>query len=159
MPLEKGCLWKEASLWKKACGEEGGQGQAFGKRQGQAFGKRQGGGEREGQAFEKRQGGEREGQAFGKRQGGGGGGGRATTGCTEGLGLGLLGKEELAGWTSSGPALLSKTVLTVEGLEEQKDKLQKALEKAEKRLEERIPALRAPSLPKSLGSWGQGWGR
>ena len=20
MPLEKGCLWKEASLWKKACG-------------------------------------------------------------------------------------------------------------------------------------------
>ena len=21
MPLEKGCLWKEASLWKKACGE------------------------------------------------------------------------------------------------------------------------------------------
>ena len=53
---------------------------------------------------------------------------------------------------------------TVEGLEEQKDKLQKALEKAEKRLEERkrrspLPALRAPSLPKSLGSWGQGWGR
>ena len=53
---------------------------------------------------------------------------------------------------------------TVEGLEEQKDKLQKALEKAEKRLEERsrrspLPALRAPSLPKSLKSWGQGWGR
>ena len=55
---------------------------------------------------------------------------------------------------------------TVEGLEEQKDKLQKALEKAEKRLEERkqrspLPALalRAPSLPKSLGSLGQGWGR
>ena len=53
---------------------------------------------------------------------------------------------------------------TVEGLEEQKDKLQKALERLKrgsKRGSRRspLPALGAPSLPKSLGSWGQGWGR
>ena len=68
MPLEKGCLGKRPAFGKRhvgAPGQEGGQGQAFGKRQGQAFGKKQGGGEREGQAFGKRQGGgEREGQAF-----------------------------------------------------------------------------------------------
>ena len=50
---------------------------------------------------------------------------------------------------------------TVEGLEEQREKLQKALEKAEKRLEERKQeeSSRAPRFPKSLKSWGQGWGR
>ena len=53
---------------------------------------------------------------------------------------------------------------TVEGLEEQKDKLQKPwkrLKRGSKRGSRRspLPALRAPSLPKSLGSWGQGWGR
>ena len=47
---------------------------------------------------------------------------------------------------------------TVEGLEEQREKLQKALSRRGSRRSP-LPALRAPSLPKSLGSWGQGWGR
>ena len=59
-----------------------------------------------------------------------------TTGLTGGLGLGpLLGKEELAGWTSS--LAEQNSPETVEGLEEQKEKLQKA-EKVEKRLERKL---------------------
>ena len=188
MPLEKGCLWKEASLWKKACGgprpgrwsraglwkkaraslwkkgkeEEKGKGKPLGKGKEEEKGK----GKPLGKGKEEEEEEEEEGEWVWKpflgkyrwvkpdhnrmyR--------RAGTGTTS--------WKRRAGRVDKQCSSLAEqnSPETVEGLEEQKDKLQKALEKAEasKRGSRRspLPALRAPSLPKSLGSWGQGWGR
>ena len=143
-----------------APGQEGGQGQAFGKRQGQAFGKRQGGGEREGQAFGKRQ--EKE-KGKGKPLGKGKEEEEEEEEEEEGewvwkpflgkyrwvkpdhnrmyrrAGTGTTSWKRRAGRVDKQWSSLAEqnSPETVEGLEEQKDKLQKALEKAEKRLEER----------------------
>ena len=138
-------------------GQEGGQGQAFGKRQGQAFGKKakeeeKGKGKPLGKGKEEEKG---KGKPLGK--------GKEEEEEEEGeyiwkpflgkyrwvkpdhnrmyrrAGTGTTSWKRRAGRVDKQWSSLAEqnSPETVEGLEEQKDKLQKALEKAEKRLEER----------------------